>query len=431
MKAAPSNQTGSPSSHSFKDRLRQAVKQHVSVTPKPEVASVEGVDANSGAALEAILGGCWVETEHGKTLVVDEEYPLDHVHGKRPLSNFLRLSSGAFRCLIPSNVDVSPERFGFFDIETTGLSGGTGTYCFLAALGMFTERSFRVRQYFLADLLQERAMLTLLTEDLKRCGIVVTYNGRCFDVPCIDTRMLLARFGSPFDHAYSLDILYPVRRLYRHRLESCRLGETEQRLAGFLRKDDVPGWMAPTLYFDYLRAKRIAPMSGVLRHNRDDILSTLGVLTHLAELFADTEPSPDDAVALARWWEMSGSVERARQLYADALPSLEGQEAWRWAAARHAGLCKRAGERGEAARLWGRLWAAGDRHAGLELAKHFEHWKRDLPQAEEVTQRLLDDSPETDTAALQHRLLRIQRKLIRKRDTASAKNKATREKRGD
>ena len=423
MKALSPGESGAskgPSS-SFKERLRQAVRQHVH--PKADgdasveagsVAALPEKRGVSAAAVESILGGKWIETEHGRALIVDVEYPLDHTHGGGAIGAFLRSAPSARGCLLPDDLDTPPQAFGFFDIETTGLSGGTGTYCFLAALGTFTENAFRVRQYFLADLLEERAMMTVLTDDLRSCEVVVTYNGRCFDVPCVDTRMLLARFPSPFEHAYNLDLLYTVRRLYRHRLESCRLSDAEQGLLGFQRDDDIPGWMAPSLYFDYLRAGRVAPLRGVLRHNRDDVLSTLGLLAHATELFANESPKPEDAVALARWWEQTGGGERARKLYAGALPKLEGEDDWPWAATRHAFLCKRAGEREEAARWWQRRWEHGDRRAGLELAKHFEHWKRDLLSAERITSDLLDSSTGDDSGALEHRLSRVRRKLSRR-----------------
>ena len=102
------------------------------------------------------------------------------------------------------------------------------------------------------------------------------------------------------------------------------------------------------------------------------------------------DPSPDDAVAVARWWERTGAPERALPLYRTALPWLSASDDWSWAAHRLARLLRRAGEHAEAAAILRRLWAAGDEAGGVALAKHLEHRERDHAAAVAITQRLLD-----------------------------------------
>jgi hypothetical protein len=193
-------------------------------------------------------------------------------------------------------------------------------------------------------------------------------------------------------------------------MPGCRLAEAERRLLKLERSDDVPGWLIPQLYFDYLRAGRASPLRGVFRHNAEDVLSLVGILASLAKLLSSDDIDPEDAVAVARWWERANDPDRAAVLYRGALPWLEGGDDWAWAAARHAALCKRSGGRVEAEELWQRLWAQGDRAAGLELAKHLEHHARDLSAAEEVTSALLVRAASADQIALGHRLARIRRK---------------------
>src|SRR6185295_4954081 len=178
----------------------------------------------------------------------------------------------------------------FFDIETTGLSGGTGSYIVLAGLGSYERAAageplaFRMRQYFLADIAHERAMLSMLADDLRRFDGLVTYNGRAFDMPFVQTRMTLARLPYPCDGLPHFDLLHVVRRLYRHRMPGCRLAEAERRLLRIDRPDDVPGSLIPAIYFDYLRAGRVSPLRGVFRHNAEDVLSLTGILASLARL---------------------------------------------------------------------------------------------------------------------------------------------------
>ena len=159
---------------------------------------------------------------------------------------------------------------------------------------------------------------------------------------------------------------------------------------------------------------RVVPIRGVLRHNRDDILSLVGVLLTLHLFLSHSPRDGEDSVALARWWERSCDFERASELYRRALSQLEGHAPWAGAAKRHSLLLKRQGSRGEAVELWERLWSDGDRWAGVELAKHYEHRTRDLALAETTTQALLRDATAEEREALEHRLDRLRRKRARR-----------------
>jgi uncharacterized protein YprB with RNaseH-like and TPR domain len=385
------------------ERLRAAVATHAAARPAtpvpPELPPVE-----------QILRGEWHETPHGPAFVRDEWYPLDHEHGALPLGAPLDSQPDALAQLLGREAPHA-SRLAFFDIETTGLAGGAGTYVFLAGFGSYEDGAFRLRQYFLADVAGERAMLAALAAEFARFAGVVTYNGRAFDMPCVQARMTMARVpfeGSTLAH---FDLLHATRRLYRHRMPGCRLADAERRLLRLERYDDVPGWLIPSLYVDYARAGRASPLRAVFRHNAEDVLSLAGVLAAIAALVSDPAPGPDDAIAVARWWERAGDDIRAMALYRGALPWLEGEDDWGWAATRHARLCRRAGKRAEAAALWQALWRGGDAAAGLELAKHLEHHARDLPAAEELTRALLVRCPGPGRIALAHRLRRIERKL--------------------
>ena len=395
------------------ERMRQAVGQHALARPAPRPQE------RSLPPLERILGGEWKETPLGPVFLRDEWYPLDHHHGALPLSAPLAACPHGMAAL---GNGAAPEagRLCFFDIETTGLSGGTGTYIVLAGLGSFEAHGFRMRQYFLADIGAERAMLGLLAADFARFDGVVTYNGRAFDLPIVEGRMAMARLPFDRERLAHIDLLHVVRRLYKHRMPGCRLAEAERRLLRIERPDDVPGWLIPSLYMDYVRAGRAAPLRGVFRHNAEDVLSLAGVLAQCARILSPAaDLDPDDAVAAARWWEHAGDEPRAVTLYAYALPWLEGGNDWVWAASRYARLCRRHARRPEAAALWARLWAAGDPSAGLALAKHLEHTVRDIAGAERIAAELAG-MPELPFAAhLPHRLARLRRKLAARQEGGS------------
>lgn len=396
-------------STALRERMRHAVATHADAAR----TSARRAEPASLPPIAQILRGDWHEPEYGPVFVRDEWYTLDHEHGALPLRSALGVEAAALARLLGAVEAPHPSRLAFFDIETTGLSGGTGTYIVLAGLGSFEDGAFRMRQYFLADVAQERAMLAMLAADLRRFDGIVTYNGRAFDVPFVETRLTMARLPSPCGGMPHFDLLHPVRRLYRHRMPGCRLADAERRLLRIDRPDDVPGWLIPSLYFDYLRAGRAAPLRGVFRHNAEDVLSLVGVLATLGRLLSDDVPDPEDAVAAGRWWEHAGEPHRAMRLYREALPWIEGGDDWAWAASRHAALCKRFGDREEAAALWRRLWVEGERAAGLELAMHLEHHLRDVAGAESLTLALLQRAGDVEGAALEHRLARLRRKRSR------------------
>ena len=150
------------------------------------------------------------------------------------------------------------------------------------------------------------------------------------------------------------------------------------------------------------------------------MLSLVGVLASLATLLSSDDIDPEDAVAVARWWERAGDPQRAAGLYRGALPWLEGGDDWAWAAARHAALCKRSGERDRGSGACGSdCGRRATAPAGLELAKHLEHHARDLAAAEEVTSALLVRAAPAERIALEHRLARIRRKRARRRTRGS------------
>jgi uncharacterized protein len=388
-------------------RLRHAVAQHAGAESAAEAPRRPDADL-----LRAILRVETRDTPAGPVFVRDDWFAPDHEHGALPLSAPLRADPASL-ALLHGAAPPPVARLAYFDIETTGLSGGTGTYVILAGLGSFEPDCFRMRQYFLADIAHERAMLAALVDDLARFEGLVTYNGRAFDVPCLDARLTLSRLRSPCPGLAHFDLLTAVRRLYKHRMPGCRLADAERRLLRIERDDDIPGSLIPGMYFDYARAGRVAPLRAVFRHNADDVMSLAGILAGVAGLLGGVDLDPEDAAAVARWCERSGDAGRAMAMYREALPWLRGGDDWAWAAGRHALLSKRAGLRDEAVALWSALWQKGDAAAGLELAKHHEHHARDLTAAQAITLDLLEQSDAAGAGVLRHRLARIRRKASR------------------
>lgn len=219
-----------------------------------------------------------LENALGHTYYVDKIY-IEH-HGQVDLKNYPRLSLETLRFL---TVDHSLSSFDngnalFLDIETTGTAGGTGTYAFLVGLGFMDQGYFQIRQFFLHDLSEEAAFLHAIAEFTARFRHLITYNGKVFDSQILRNRYLMHRSEDPLQGKEHIDMLFVARRLWKRKLGECDLMNMERNILRFYRNDDIPSYMIPGAYVDYLRFANSSMIQKVIHHNQWDILS-LAVLT--------------------------------------------------------------------------------------------------------------------------------------------------------
>ena len=373
--------------------------------------------ALSPAGIEELLPGEILESPSGACFLSSRTYGFHRRHGNADISTLAEMEGA------PLGVTAPPARWAFLDTETTGLAGGTGTYCFLVGVGALEGRDFCVRQFFMRDYAEEPAMLDALAEHLARFDVLVTYNGKSFDGPLLETRFRMARRRPAHQRLAHLDVLHSARRLFRLRLASCRLTEIEAEVLGFYREGDLPGELIPNYYFDYLRSHDALKLVPIFHHNQMDIL-TLACLTALV-LAAVGQPEaaplahPLDLYSLAAWIAKVGRREVAARLYQRLLDqrALAGRlpEAVQWRAkAELAALYKRSHDYQRALPLWTELAAAsnGERLLAMEeLAKYYEHRARDYARALAAARAGL--AAASDTAPWHRRLHRLDRKLAR------------------
>lgn len=177
---------------------------------------------------------------------------------------------------------LSASQLLFFDTETTGLAGGTGTRAFMIGASDFVPEGLRVRQLLIAHLAAERAMLDTFAGWLRPDMRLVSYNGRCYDAPLLITRYRLARRRNPLEGLAHLDLLFPTRRRYRGVWENCRLATIERRALEIVREDDLPGSEAPAAWLGYLRGGSSELLHRVVAHNFQDVVTLARLLAHLS-----------------------------------------------------------------------------------------------------------------------------------------------------
>jgi len=373
------------------------------------------------SAVEAWLGGETIETAHGRHFETEKLYERHKRHGSADIGalaelpeDLLAAISGGAAPLVP------PAEWAFLDTETTGLAGGSGTCAFLVGIGRITPEGFRVRQFFMRDYCEEASLLDAVSRHLAPFRVLITYNGRSFDQPLLETRYRLNRSRPPFGKLEHLDLLHGARRLWKLRYESCRLVDLETQVLGFERDGDVPGALIP-----YLRTGRAARLLPVFHHNATDIL-TLACLTGIVPLaFKDPENLPfrhaAEIAGIARWLREAGDLEQARRLFRRAVAvskpdagmpdDLMFRTLWDLAA-----LERKLGAEDQAVGIWNDL-AAGRNPFRIpaleELAKHYEHRQKDLGRALEITRTALGymDGNHEDSPALRRREQRLAHRL--------------------
>jgi uncharacterized protein YprB with RNaseH-like and TPR domain len=347
------------------------------VRPFPDES--DGAEPVRAGDAADVLGGAWHEVDGHRFVVVERTYRPGHRHGDVSVADGLPPAEGLWPTL--DLLARTPCRPGllFLDLETTGLMGGAGTYAFLVGCGWFEGGTFRVRQFLMSSVTGERGLLRALSDLGRACGTVVSYNGKSFDLPLIDTRFLFHRLPSPFEGMPHVDMLHPARRLWRplgdervaettgYRRQAtaetgygdrdgtavglsesarswarkpralrtspgtppgvpaadtaCRLAMLERTLCGFAREGDVPGFEIPERYFTYVRTGDARPLEGVLEHNRLDLLSLALVTSHACQLL-DEGPhaarGPREALGLGRIYLAGGRADDARRCFAAA-----------------------------------------------------------------------------------------------------------------
>ena len=376
--------------------------------------------------IEEYVDGEVVKNSSGEFFLAREAFPFGRPYGKLRIGDIPSADLSPLNLLLKDAAMPDPSRLIFLDTETTGLAGGTGTCAFLIGIGNVEGMKFVVRQFFLRDYPEEKALLESLAEALADCDGLVTFNGKTFDVPLLETRYALARMKSPLERLVHFDALHPSRRLWKLRLESCKLTVLEEAILGIAREGDVPGSEIPAIYFDYLRSGDARGLQPVFYHNALDVVSLAALTVELARTLgeggAESLDSPLDLFSLSRILGSAGSKEKSittcRQALAGGLPQQIESLALKHLAVEF----KRQRRHESAVELWLEL---SRREPPLavealeELAIHYEHRLRNLEQALEFTLAALAHLDGQSFPSAPHRARfarrreRIQRKLAR------------------
>ncbi len=398
---------------SLSDRLKAlGFKNAASISKKPTTERI---------SLEAAIDGRVIQNSLGDFVIKETLYPLDHQHGIISLNDKVVTDTINKAAKIDST-SAPLEKLLFIDTETSGLSGGTGTFAFLVGYGRFTAEGFLLSQLIMRDPGEEAAMLLHLMNSIDRDAIFVSFNGKSFDIPLLQNRLVMNRLSMKIREIQHLDMLQISRKLWRRSLASCALKDLETAILKFERtSEDVPGWMIPDIYFAFLRTGDPAGLKEVIYHNAQDIVSLAALFIHVTTMLernSALENIPvNDLIAISRiYWDL-GSLETSASILRAALPRTQEPDQKMVINSLLGLYHKRIGLINNSIEHWQVAAQNGDLQSCIELAMFYEHQVKDYSIAEDWCKKALvycydgiNNKNNKMRTALQKRLNRLQHK---------------------
>jgi len=360
--------------------------------------------------------------------ILENYYNLHSRYGKIPIAGGLKISGEVLALLSRdrSFADLDLSTALFLDLETTGLSGGVGVIPFLVGLGYFRDDRFRISQFFLGDLAEEERLIRELEQFFAQLDFrsVVTFNGKAFDLPLLETRFILHRKVLPLSGLPHLDFLFSARSLWSHKHESCRLYHLAQQVLEADREEDIPSAEIPHRYFEFLRTGEYSLIEPILYHNQEDLLSLLGVVISGAAVFSEEkEDEPElaadamDLFGAAKLLERTGESERSARFMRRALEGRLSEEIAVLAKMKLASHFKKNRDWAKAISLWQEMTPLNQPTCYRELAIYYEHREGDYEKARQAAEGGLTAATGTSRSLekdFSHRLERLKHKIERK-----------------
>ena len=384
------------------------------------------------SSLKEKLAGEILENKGGDFYKREIHYDLEKGHGFYQLGELFNHKLADLKVLLnkedktffsDKKMNDIINNFLFIDTETTGLMGGTGTLPFMIGAGFFEDNKFIVRQYFMRDYDDEYALLLDLKELIKDHNHLVSFNGKSFDLPLLQTRFVLNRLNK-IETDFHFDLLHISRRVWNH-LPSCSLGSLEEEILDIYRRDDIPGSEIPKIYFKFLRQKDPLLVAPVFKHNLIDIVSLVVLLKHLLEVYNNSKNcqlSAHELYNLGKHWEKKKDLAKSINFYKKAKIKSDKYQLNENIAKKLSWQYKRNKEWEKAVSIWKEMLKnkQGKLFPYLELAKFYEHQQKDFKKAKKYVimaedilreKRVLFENYSDKKEKLDHRLNRLEKKM--------------------
>lgn len=372
------------------------------------------------------------QNRFGNSIAIDQFYNKEYKHGTKAYFNETLPGK-------PIHFSDHSEFFFkdcvFIDTETTGLSQSTGTFAFMVGVGVIQKGGFYLRQYFLRNPGEEQAMLLDLANFIEPYKVLVSYNGVGFDVPILSNRYKLYRLPHPLKQKFHIDLLKLARRLWRFQYNDRSLKSIETNVLKFHRGDEeIPGWMVPDMYRDYIKTGNAQTISGVFYHNAIDIVSLGVLLDVINQINLETEDFSKDFdtinYALALSHQKDNRPDDAIKRYTEALNQSNLSVNIRIKTLENLGLIYKKNNLSiKALPFWREAAELGSEKALLELAIYFEHQSKEYHLALSCVEQMIGFMNSDENRfrkkillpKLEHRKNRLHQKIVKENDMKDAK----------
>lgn len=364
----------------------------------------------------------FIKDEKGFYFVKETFYHSEHIHGNIGL-NKLQQAKIFMQEVYPTHpLTIAIESpFCFYDTETTGLKGA-GVLIFLNGVLKEVEKGFLLTQYVLADPGQEVSFLRAI-DFWKNEQTIITYNGKSFDLPQLVTRWTMNRNDLPrLKQYHQIDLMHSSKRIWKGELERFKLKQIEEMKLGFRRENDIPGHLAPIIYFDAVKSGNPTNLMKVLKHNEWDILSLVTLYILSVELLQEKEvvETATTYTNIGKWFRDLKTMDASQDWFTFVVNNFSDEETS--IAYYFVGLhLKRAGlyEEGLQAFIQALKEISGKYRIEvyIELAKLFEHQLKDFPKALEMTQQCMEYEAKLNIdkySRLKKELMKREKRIIRK-----------------
>ena len=378
------------------EKIAQLKKNIDKINQSQKEKSLKTVEAE--VKIEEVVSGKFISTPFGDSFVRENYFPQDYRCGEVELFQIFQSSAKTISSLARDDrlkkIDIN--KTVFLDTETTGLAGGAGTYIFLVGVGYFEGDQFCVRQYFMRDFNEERALLSAVNELLSKYEAIVSYNGKTFDVPLIQSRFIMSGMKLNLEDPGHFDLLYPARRLWKRRLENCSLSTVERDILGVIRENDVPGYLVPEIYFRYLKTKDARALKQVFEHNLQDILSLVALVSRMCFLVEDPLNNTEygmDIFSIGKMFDEEKKYKQSTHYFTEALKHNLAEEEVLEILKLASFAYKRQGKWEEAEKIWKEIIERSREfiyYPYEELAKYYEHRLKDYQKAKIVVEEALN-----------------------------------------
>ena len=390
--------------------------------------AVRSTDSSADMGIDLLVPGIVQYNDNGCCYIIETRYPLSYLHGGCKLGEGTEINRSLLSILGGEGCEeLQADRLLYLDTETTGLSGGAGTVAFLVGIGFFEDKAFVVRQYFVRDYDEEAAMLTELQQLFAKYQCFVTFNGKAFDLNLLQSRFISNRIRASFKDMPNLDLLYPSRKVWSLKLDSCKLSSLEENILGEYRSDDIPGALIPSVYFKYLEDRDASDIKRVVHHNELDILSMVSLLVKLASMLKNPISETDggyELLGLGRIFEVNGQTKSMLDCF-EACTDSGHYSIKSQAVRRLTGIYKRNGNYDRALLHWESMESDSsgfELFHLIEMAKYYEHKSKDIKTALSIVEKALQKCVAAGISGsrqfddLKKRRERLKKKLILKNE---------------